>query len=140
MASRNTAEYMQRWRARRKEAGHSDPYNYSFRARNPKSYLLHNAKSRAKKKNWDFDLTVDDFEIPTHCPVFGIPLELTWGEGTKDNKPSLDRIDCSRGYVKGNVRVISWRANNLIADGTLEEFKQITEFLSGNRSKFTEKY
>ena len=129
-----TPEYMRAWRAKRKEAGHVDPYNYTFRTKNPKSYLLHNAKSRAKKKNLAFDLTADDFTIPEFCPVFGIKLELTWGEGTKDNKPSLDRIDSSKGYIKGNVQVLSWRANNLKSDGTLLEFLKLVEFMSADRS------
>lgn len=106
-----------------------DVYNYKRRENNPKSYLLQNAKSRAKKKGLEFDLTVDDFEIPTHCPVFGFELELLSGQGTKDNKPSLDRIKSSKGYVKGNVQVLSWRANNLKSDGILTEFEKLVEFL-----------
>lgn len=129
--NQTNAEYMRQWRAKRKADGVFDAYNYSYRTRNPKSYLLHNAKSRAKKKGIEFNLTADDFEIPSHCPVFGFPLELTWGEGTKDNKPSLDRIDSSKGYIKGNVQVLSWRANNLKSDGKLEEFIKLVEFMSG---------
>ena len=130
----STPEYMRSWRAKRKAEGHTDAYNYAWRTKNPKSYMLHNAKSRAKKKNLEFDLTVEDFDIPEFCPVLGLKLEQTWGEGCKDNKPSLDRIDSSKGYVRGNVQVMSWRANNLKSDGTLEEFLKLTEFLSGHRS------
>lgn len=122
-------QYMKDWRAKRKAEGHKDPYNCGWRERNPQAYILGNAKARAKKKGWDFDLVVEDIVIPEFCPVFGIPLELTWGNGIKDNKPSLDRIDCNKGYVKGNVRVISWRANDLLANGTLDEFIKIVEFL-----------
>ncbi len=39
--------------------------------------------------------------------------------------PSLDRIDSSLGYVKGNVWVISWRANHIKTDASLEELKQL---------------
>ena len=123
---------MRAWRAKRKAEGHQDVYNYAWRGKNPKAYLIHNAKARAKKKGWEFNLTQKDFEIPSHCPVLGMPLQLTWGEGTKDNKPSLDRIDSSKGYIKGNVQVLSWRANNLKADGSLEEFTKLVEFLSGD--------
>lgn len=99
----------------------------------PKEYILSNAKSRARKKGWDFDLTVDDFEIPEYCPVFkDMKLSLLANVGTKDNRPSLDRIDCTKGYVKGNVRIISWRANNLISDGSLDEFRKIVEFLEND--------
>lgn len=107
----------------------SDVYNYRWREKNPKKYLLQNAKSSAGKRNLEFELTEDDFEIPSHCPVFGFELALVADKGTKDNKPSLDRIDSSIGYVKGNVQVISWRANNLKSNGTLEEFIKLTEFM-----------
>lgn len=127
-------QYMKDWRAKRKLKGHVDPYNYTWRTKNPKAYLIQNAKARAKKKNWEFNLTPEDFEIPLKCPVLGITLELTWGEGIKDNKPSLDRIDCKKGYTKENVRVLSWRANNLLSDGSLEEFTKIVEFLNGHSS------
>ncbi len=124
-------EYMREYRARKIREGipRSSVYNYSWRAKNPKAYILQNAKSRAKKKGWDFNLEITDFEIPEKCPILGLPLELTWGEGTKDNKPSLDRIDSNLGYIKGNVQVISWRANNLKSDGTLSEFIALVEFL-----------
>lgn len=130
-------EYMKQYRKRRLENGLSrqDLYNYKWRAENPKKYLLHNAKARARKKGFDFDLTINDFEIPSHCPVLNLPLEQTWGEGTKDNKPSLDRIDSSKGYTKDNVQVISWRANNLKSDGSLEEFIKLVEFMSGKSEK-----
>lgn len=106
-------------------------YNYTWRERNPKAYMLHNARSSAKKRGLEFDITVDDFEIPEVCPVFGFKLELVCSQGTKDNKPSLDRIDSSKGYIKGNIQIISWRANNLKSNGTLEEFQKLVEFMSG---------
>jgi hypothetical protein len=121
----------QRWQKKGLEQGlsKSDVYNYRWRESNPKKYLLQNAKSRAKKRGLEFNLTEDDFDIPTHCPVFGFPLELYANKGTKDNKPSLDRIDSSKGYVKGNIQVLSWRANNLKSDGTIEEFIRLVEFM-----------
>lgn len=123
--------------ARRKrllEAGHSkqDVYNYTWREKNTESYLVQTAKSRAKKKGLAFDITAEDVVIPEFCPVLGIPLFIQIGGegvGKNDNNPSLDRIDSDKGYIKGNVQVISWRANNLKADGTLEEFIKLVEFL-----------
>lgn len=128
---KTVTEYMREYRAKKIAEGvpPSSVYNYAWRSKNPKAYILQNAKSRAKKKGFDFNLTVDDFEIPDFCPVLGIPLELVWGEGTKDNKPSLDRIDPNKGYTKDNVQVISWRANNLKSNGTLDEFILLVEFL-----------
>lgn len=46
------------------------------------------------------------------CPLTGWKLVLTTSEGTcEPNIASLDRIDSSIGYVKGNVRFISVMAN-----------------------------
>lgn len=77
--------------------------------------MLHNARGRAKKKGLEFNLELSDVLIPKICPVFQRPIE----------SPSLDRIDSSKGYVKGNVRVISRRANILKNNATMEELEQL---------------
>ena len=94
------------------------------------SCILHRLKSKAQKICVPFDLTVDDLVIPTHCPVLGIPLEFG-KSGTaawRDNSPSVDRIVPSLGYVKGNVVVISYRANRVKNDATVEELNKVTQF------------
>lgn len=123
--------YMDQYRKRKLAEGCKphDVYNYKWRSKNPEAYMYQNAKSSAKKRGIEFTIEKSDIVIPEYCPVFNVKLELTWGEGTKDNKPSLDRIDSSKGYVRGNIQVISWRANNLKSDGTLEEFVQLVEFM-----------
>jgi hypothetical protein len=104
-------------------------YNYAYRSRNPAKYLLHNSVSRAKKKGFKHTIGEEDIIIPALCPVLGVPLVLEVGGGRNDNSPSLDRIDSSKGYIKGNVQAMSWRANNLKSNGTLEEFKKLVEFM-----------
>jgi hypothetical protein len=88
--------------------------------------LLIAAKARANKLQMPFELSVDDISIPSVCPVLKIPLEFQEGKKTS-NSPSLDRVDNSKGYVKGNVRVISYRANRLKSDMTFEECKSLLE-------------
>jgi hypothetical protein len=64
------------------------------------------------------------------CPITGWKLDLPLGtqgwEGEDyTRRASLDRIDTKKGYVKGNVRFISWTANLALArinDGALIEF------------------
>lgn len=89
--------------------------------------LLRVTKSRAKKKSIPFDLEPEDIEYPETCPYLGIILKHHLGEGCgpKDDSPSLDRIDPSKGYVKGNVEVISHRANMIKNCGTAEEHEKI---------------
>jgi len=52
--------------------------------------------------------------VPEFCPVLGIkivPGRQGKGKATEDNSPSLDKFIPEKGYVPGNIAVISWRAN-----------------------------
>lgn len=81
--------------------------------------MVRAAKGRAKKQGVPFDITVEDIVIPEKCPALGIPLNWNIGRG-KDDSPSLDKIIPNRGYVKGNVAVISARANKIKHNASLE--------------------
>ena len=85
--------------------------------------MLVEAKSRAKARDLLFDITEEDVKWNDICPVLGIPItfQRNKGPGGDDNSPSLDRIDNEKGYVKGNVRLISNRANKLKNRMTKEE-------------------
>lgn len=106
-------------------------YDKEYRAKwaeqNPKRIMLRSAKSRSQRDGINFNLTDADFDIPDTCPVLGIPLFKVGGR--TDNSPSLDRIDNDKGYEKGNVCVISWRANQLKSNGTAEEHRLIAEYM-----------
>ena len=104
------------------------------RKRDPEALLYHlryqmraNAKKRAEAAGLPFALSVHDIVIPEVCPVFGIPLAAPTGakSGPQDNSPSLDRIRPALGYVPGNVRVISYKANRLRNNGTFVELMQV---------------
>lgn len=91
---------------------------------------LTEAGRRARDKGIEFSITTENIFCPMVCPVLGIPLVY----GAKDGKvapnlASLDRIDNRRGYVPGNVHVISWRANALKSDGTLAELEAVVRYL-----------
>ena len=109
-------EYMQIRRNKALENGASkqDVYNYTWRIKNPESYLYQTAKSRAKKSGLDFNLDITDIQIPKECPILGIPLFIRQGSkelGKNPNNPSLDRIDSSKGYIEGNVQWVTYQAN-----------------------------
>jgi hypothetical protein len=92
--------------------------------------MLHHAKQRAKRFNVPITIGLDDIVIPTHCPVFGIELKHGVGSGGfKDHSPTLDRIRPELGYVKSNIVVLSWRANRIKCDGTLEEILKIATWM-----------
>ncbi len=84
--------------------------------------MLVAAKSRARKFQIDFSIDEDDIVIPATCPLLGIPLTLHSPRGQSYREvASLDRIDNSKGYIKGNVQVISWKANSMKSNATAEE-------------------
>ena len=91
--------------------------------RDPRDIMRQNARARAREAGVPFTIGVEDIVIPTHCPILGIPLFRTKGRGGGDNSPSLDRIEPERGYVPGNVIVISNRANRLKSDATVKELR-----------------
>ena len=92
--------------------------------------MLHAAKAHAKKIGVPFSITVEDFEIPKLCRVLGIPLKRALGKGCwRPNSPSLDRKRGELGYVPGNVAVISFRANRMKNDATLEEVKAVLRYM-----------
>jgi hypothetical protein len=71
-------------------------------------------------------LTVKDYEAlkVTYCPLLGIELSYKKFTGnTPDNYATLDRIDSSKGYEPGNIQIISFRANTLKGDATIEELE-----------------
>jgi hypothetical protein len=89
-------------------------------------------KFRNKKAHcWGVEFSVDfgDLIFPTHCPVLGIELDY-FANGREENSPSFDRIDPKKGYIKGNVAIISWRANRIKNDGTAEEHQLIADFIN----------
>lgn len=96
--------------------------------------MLKAAKYRAKKEGLPFNLTIDDIVIPEICPILGIKLNLKFpskgggirGDNIKNyDSPSLDKIIPSLGYVKGNVWVISYRANTIKNNCTFDEIEKL---------------
>jgi hypothetical protein len=87
------------------------------------------ARRRAHSKGWEFDLLITDIVLPQFCPYFRT-VRINYGpEADRDagDSPSLDRIDSSLGYVRGNVRIISLRANRMKSDSTVEELQEFAE-------------
>jgi hypothetical protein len=120
-----------------KEHDRKSGWSLNWRAKNRIKVLLTSARERAVEKGLDFDLKESDIIVPEYCPVLGIKLE--WGAGrgkgkARDNSVSLDRVDSTKGYVKANVCIISWRANDLKKDGTAEEHLKIAEYMKGENA------
>lgn len=91
--------------------------------------LWHRAKKRAADRGLRFDLVASEIIIPPTCPALGIPLRI--GKRRSPSSPSLDRIEPWRGYVSGNVRVISDRANRLKGARDLQQLRACAARSSG---------
>lgn len=90
--------------------------------------LLRSAKQRAKRKGLEFNIDISDIILPSKCPLLGIPLITAYDKATP-NSYSIDRIDSTKGYIKGNVWVISRRANTIKNNASLEELELIVNNL-----------
>jgi hypothetical protein len=91
--------------------------------------MLNSAKARAKAKGIECTIKFKDLlPVPTICPVLGI--ELNWNNSSnQDNSPSLDRLNNKKGYIAGNIAIMSYRANRIKSDSTLREISMLHEYL-----------
>lgn len=92
----------------------------SWRNLDPRKKLYQQSKSRALRKNIEFSISINDIIIPDKCPLLNVPFII----GTKNNYEythSLDRIDNSKGYIPGNIWVISKKANSMKNSANKEE-------------------
>jgi len=96
---------------------------------------LASAKKNAKKRGIFFDIDLEYLRsiAPDKCPVFGTTFNWTnWGENegkAKPNTPSIDRIDSSKGYIKGNVQWVSYLANSMKTNATAEQLIKFSEWI-----------
>ena len=95
---------------------------------NPEKYIYIRLKTRAKQQNTPFNLTLEDIKIPDKCPILKKEIltdfKVKGKKGPTDNSPSVDRIDNTKGYVKGNIQIICNLANSMKRNATPEELLQ----------------
>lgn len=95
--------------------------------------MIKRARNSAKEKELAFNIDLDYIRsiVPSHCPIFKTKLEWSTCRGNGSiplpNSPSIDRIDPSQGYIKGNVWIISHRANAIKSNASHEELKLVAE-------------
>ncbi len=99
----------------------------------PRAWLLERSLINAESAGIEHAIGIEDIPTPNLCKYLGVVLVYRtkadretrrWG----DALASLDRIDSSRGYVPGNVQVISYLANRMKQDATVE---QLVAFAKG---------
>jgi hypothetical protein len=111
-------------------------YHAKWGDRGQDLYDIKRSKWRLKKANAlragiDFSIQFSEIDFPTHCPVLGIKLDYE-NESKKENSPSFDRKDKTKGYEVGNVGIISLRANRIKNDGSATEHRLIADYMEAD--------
>ena len=95
-----------------------------YEEKDPVRFLLHSSKYNAKAKGLEWNLSREDIVIPSVCPVFQVPFEKgTW------YAMSVDRIDPSKGYIPGNIQIISRLANSMKQNATSSQLKLFANWI-----------
>lgn len=127
------SEYQKKYRKENKEylREYSKVYQRNHYKKYPEKYLYWSIKGRASKQGLPFDLTLEDLgEVPSHCPILGIPIKRnTGGLSRAQDSPSVDRIIPELGYVKGNIQIISMRANVMKNDASPEQLRRFADWV-----------
>lgn len=95
----------------------------------PAITMLTKAKYRAKAKGLEFSIAEEDITVPVFCPILGLPLTYNPGEGKTDASYSLDRIDPTKGYIPGNIQVMSSLANVMKNKATPEQLLLFADWI-----------
>ncbi len=97
--------------------------NIDWVAANYEKHLYTQSKGRARRSNLEFTIVLSDIIIPEYCPYLNIKLTRLWGHGRIDSNASIDRIDNSKGYIPDNIEIISFKANLIKRNATIDELK-----------------
>jgi thymidylate synthase ThyX len=93
--------------------------------RNPCTIKFARLKWRVEASGEKFDMNIEDVEWNEVCPILSIPLNYDVSRGgIFDDTPTFDRVYPEKGYVKGNVRVISDLANRMKSSATPEQLEK----------------
>jgi hypothetical protein len=101
----------------------------NWRYKNPEKAMLQRVRARARRKQYEFNLEISDILIPSICPILGISIDKIVTGTPRNDSPSLDRIDNTKGYIKGNVMVISHKANVMKLNATPEELIRFAQWV-----------
>lgn len=90
-------------------------------------WIVRSKSSKKAKQRHGLSIEYYKTLIVTHCPLLGIELSYTNYKGmhVPDNYATIDKIDPEKGYIPGNVQIISFRANTLKNSATIEEMRLI---------------
>lgn len=101
-----------------------------YRRANPAICMLANKRAQCKAAGIEFNLSLADLlPLPTFCPIFGMKLDYGRKKHVLPNSPSIDRIRPEKGYVKGNIAVISHLANTIKGTGSIAQHEAVIAYM-----------
>lgn len=104
-----------------------------WREEHQENIILTRIRVKCRKDKIPFNLELKDIIIPEFCPVLGLKLQKSDIQGNPlPSSPSVDRIFPDKGYVKGNIAIISFRANRIKNDATKEELQKVLDYVSNH--------
>lgn len=101
---------------------------------------ISSARSRAKKKGLPFEIDInwlldraEKFDLK--CELSGIPFysNITGQGKSRAFSPSLDRIDCTKGYTEENVRIVLFAVNVMLSDWGEDTLFKIVSKMRGHK-------
>lgn len=117
----------------RKYRGMTKKEFFADALRAEQTHRLNQKRANARAAGVEFDLSWFDLEWPVMCPILHLEIDYFCEAGGRNERScSFDRIDPRKGYVKGNVVVMSWRANRIKNDGNAWEHRKIAEWLDSH--------
>lgn len=127
--SSRAKERAQYYKNRDKEIAAKKRYRKNLKEANYFKHFIMNKKKSMMRADitWDLDERYLRELFTGVCPVFGCAIHA--GGAKDDCKAELDRLIPSKGYVRGNVRWISSRANRLKSDASIDELKKILKYM-----------
>ena len=123
-------EYYKKYWERNKE--NINKRKREFRYKNPEHSMLQRVKYRSKIKELEFNLDIkylkNIWPKDNRCPALGLSLQSGRNDAARGSSPSLDRINNTKGYVKGNVQVICNLANQIMTSATPEQVMLVAKY------------
>lgn len=89
-----------------------------------KKVLIQCTKNSARLKHLEHNITIEDLILPEYCPILEIKFNFSVGSMYG---PTVDRIDNSKGYIKGNIKIISRLANTMKNAANFEELEKFSK-------------
>ena len=97
-----------------------------YRSNNKERYLFLSCRKRATIENIPFNIDITDIIIPEYCPILECKI-INLEDNHNLYGPSVDKIDPSLGYIKGNVQVISRKANMMKLNANRKELENFSK-------------